>query len=306
MTTLNQRTLFLALALFSLALPLRAADAPAAKAVPIRDGLYRIEGPMANSVVLTGRDGVLLVDSGDSLAVAEAIRTAIAGVDAKPVEFVINTHRHFDHVNGNALFGANGATIIAHESVRRSLESAPTLPNAAILPREALPTVCFSQDLTLFYDDEIVCLCRPIGDAPAHTAGDIVVYFRNADVIHVGDLMFNGMYPYIDTTDGSVRGMVTALRKIKGMIREKTVVVPGHGPLSDRQGLSDFADMLDDVANTVAALAAQGKTLEEIQAAHPTARWDERYGKGFVTPDHFVEMVYKTLRARGSGVALSQ
>lgn len=292
---------FLAILSLAFAAPLAASEAPVLKTVPIRAQLYHITGAMANSVMLTGRDGTLLVDSGDSVAVGQSIQKAIAETGAKPVDYLINTHRHFDHVNGNAVFGGSGAAIVAHESVRRSLETAPTRSGTPLLPREALPTICFSQDLTLFFDDEIVCLFHPLGDTPGHTSGDIVAYFRNSDVLAVGDLMFSGMYPYIDTQEGGVDGMVTALRKIRGIIREKTVVVPGHGPLTDRRGMGEYADMLESVADSVRALAAEGKSLDEIKAAHPTAQWDATYNKGSVSPDMFVEMVYKTLRATASG-----
>jgi glyoxylase-like metal-dependent hydrolase (beta-lactamase superfamily II) len=283
--------------LISLALSSSAlqAEGPASEAVHLRGGVFRLTGTMANSTVLSGADGALLVDAGQNDAEAKAMRAAIETAGFGSVDYLVNTHRHYDHVAGNAIFGSAGAAIIAHTSVRESLATSPILPNVPLLPSVALPSICFDKELTLFFDGEVVSLYHPQG--PAHTEGDLVVYFRHADVLAAGDILFVGSYPYIDNP-GSAAGMAAALREVAAMIGEHTIVVPGHGPVTDRKALLVTADMLEDISQTVARLAAEGKTLPEIVAAHPTARWDETFGKGFMKPDNFVQIVYNTLPAR--------
>jgi glyoxylase-like metal-dependent hydrolase (beta-lactamase superfamily II) len=291
----NLRNAFL-FSLISLALSSSAlqAEGAASETVHLRGGVFRLTGTMANSTALSGADGTLLVDSGQNETEAKAMLAAIQTAGLGPVDYLVNTHRHYDHVAGNAVFGSGGAAIIATPSVRESLATNPILPNVPLLPSVALPSICFDKELTLFFDGEVVSLYHPQG--PAHTEGDLVVYFRHADVLATGDILFWGMYPYIDPA-GSAPGMATALREVAAMIGEHTIVVPGHGPLTDRKGLLLAADMLEDVSQTVARLAAEGKTLPEIIAAHPSARWDEAFGKGFMSPDNFVQLVYNTLPA---------
>ncbi len=283
-----------ALAFLALSATALQGEGPAAGTLHLRGGVFRITGPMANSTVLSGEDGSLLVDSGRSEAEAKAIQAAIETAGLSHVEYLVNTHRHYDHVGGNAVFGRGGAAIVALNSARENLAKFPILQNAPLLPPEALPSICFDKELTLFFDGEVVSLYHPQG--PAHTEGDLVVYFHHADVIATGDLLFMGSYPYIDPS-GSAAGMASSLREVAAMIGEHTIVVPGHGPVTDRKGLLDAAQMLEDVAQTVAALKAEGKTLPEIVAAHPTSRWDETYGKGFMSPDNFVKLVFDTLPA---------
>jgi cyclase len=281
-----QTLLQTAAALFALSANAIASAAPV-EAVPIARDLYRLSGTMANCVFLTGSDGVLLVDSAESADLAQAMRSAIATATDKPVEYLVNTHSHFDHTNGNRVFAAENAGIIAQSSAREELVK------AVELPPEALPQICFDDDLTLFFDDDVVYLLHP-NTRGAHTSGDIVVFFSRRNVLATGDLFFNGTYPYIDTARGGwAEGMAASIREALRLINDKTIVVPGHGPLSDRSGLADYAAMLEDVDAKVRAMADAGMSLEKIQKAGPTAAWDARYGHGFVPPEKFVEMVYE-------------
>ena len=272
---------------------------PAITPVKIADRIYNCTVRYNNCVMIDGKDGVLLVDSGESVELGEALKVGITTVTDKPVEYLVNTHRHYDHVNGNEVFARSGAMIIAHSSVRTYLQAKPSRGDGKdLLPPIALPELCFSQDLTLFFDDEVINLIH-LDTNGAHTEGDVIVFFREANVIDVGDLMFSGMYPYINNEGGWITGVVASLRKVQGMIDEKTVVVTGHGPLTNKQGLADYATMLEDVGTKVSAMMKEGWTLEEITQAKPTAAWDDKYGSSWMNGDKFTKLIYDSFKSHG-------
>ncbi len=297
--------LFVALALAAIApAGLRAADAPpAVEAVRIADKVFTLSHTMCNSAALVGDEGILLIDAGASAEEAAQRQAALAKLTAKPVRVLVDTHWHFDHVNGNETFGAAGATIVGHASMRtRMIEGKTTaLPGfpAITYTSEALatPIVTFERELTLHFAGEEVLLVHP-ASGPAHTDGDIVAYFRHANIVHTGDLYFQGLYPFIDVGSGGwIDGMIAANREILARIDDKTIVVPGHGPVTDKAHLAAYIEMLADISTKVTALLRAGKTLAEVQAAKPTAAYDEAWGKLFLKPDQFVELVYNGLVA---------
>jgi glyoxylase-like metal-dependent hydrolase (beta-lactamase superfamily II) len=275
-----------------------AADETPLEGVPLAENLHTFRGTMANSAVFVAPEGVLLIDAGDSPAAAARLQAAIAVLTPRPVTLLVNTHWHFDHVNGNGTFAQRGAVIIAQAAMRARGAVSSRGQGVGPLPEGELPVVTFERELALHLGGETVRLVHPQA-GKAHTDGDTVVIFPRANVVHMGDLYFEGMYPYIDVdAGGSAAGMAAAIREVLPLMNEQTKVVPGHGAVSDRQKLAAFAGMLNDISERVQALIAAGKTLAEVQAAKPTAAYDEKWGHGFMKPDGFVELVYRGLGGR--------
>ncbi len=251
---------------------------------------------MGNTVILTGDDGVLMVDTKGGKSV-DTLLAKIAGLSDKPIRFAIITHWHFDHVGGNETIAKTGATIIAHEKVREhmGIEHHMKILNAKVppAPETARPLLTYTKEVTFHMNGEDV---KVFHTAPGHTDGDSVVYFQNANVIHMGDLYFEGLYPYIGIySGGSIDGMIKVIGQILQMIDENTKVVPGHGPLSNKAQLQEYVSMLAAIRDKVSRLMKEGKTMEEVVAAKPTKAHDEKWGKGFLPPDRFAGLVYMDL-----------
>jgi glyoxylase-like metal-dependent hydrolase (beta-lactamase superfamily II) len=263
----------------------------------LSDTVYMMTGSGGNLGVSAGDDGVFVIDS-QFAPLTPKIQAAIAKVSAKPVRFLLNTHWHFDHTGGNENLGKAGAIIVAQQNVRKRLSTEgfiaffgmKTKPEPAI----ALPVVTFTSDLTLNLNGEEV---RAFHAPRAHTDGDTVVHFPKSDVIHAGDTFFNKMYPFIDTSSGgSVAGVLAAADRILKMAGDNTKIIPGHGPLATKADLKAYRDMLAAVSGRVTSQIKQGKKLEDVVASKPTAQLDAAWGKGFLTPDKFVEMLYGNLK----------
>jgi cyclase len=263
----------------------------------LSDSVYMMTGSGGNLGVSVGEDGVFLIDS-QFAPLTPKIQAAIAKLSAKPVRFLLNTHWHFDHTGGNENLGNAGAVIIAQENVRKRLSTEgfiaflgmKTKPEARI----ALPVVTFARDVSFHLNGEEI---RAFHAPRAHTDGDTIVHFTKSDVIHTGDTFFNKLYPFIDTSSGgSVAGVLSATDRVLKMAGDKTKIIPGHGPLGNKADLKAYRDMLASVSGRVASQIKQGKKLEEVQASKPTAQYDEVWGKGFLAPEKFVEMLYGNLK----------
>lgn len=266
--------------------------------VKVAEGAYMLIGAGGNIGVLTGADGVLLVDSQFSQLI-EKIKAAIAKINGGPIRFLLNTHWHYDHTYGNELLGKSGAIIVAHENSRKRLIGEQDFPEFNFKqipsPAAALPMMTFTDSLTLYFNgDEI----QAIHIEKAHSDADIAIYFRKANVIHMGDLYFSGGYPFIDVSHGgSVDGMIAAADKILTMIDANTKVIPGHGPLSNSEEVQKYRHMLVTIRDRIAQQIKEGRTLEEVLASKPTADFDKP-GEPLIPPEMFVKIVYNSCVAR--------
>lgn len=253
-------------------------------------------GGMGNSVALTGEDGALLIDTKVSASV-DPLLAEVEKLGGRPLRFAILTHWHFDHTGGNQEVAKTGAVIIAHENVRRQM----SIPHDMKLlnnkvpasPEAALPKMTFAREIVFHMNGETV---KVFHLAPGHTDGDAVVHFRKANVMQMGDLYFEGLYPYIGIySGGSINGMIEVIQQLLPMMDEHTKVVPGHGPLSNKARLQAYVAMLTTIRDNVAGLIREGKSLEAAVAAKPTRAFDEKWGKGFLPPDRFAKLVYMDL-----------
>ena len=262
-------------------------------------GTYVVFGRGGNIGVSAGEDGMFLVDD-QFAALTPAILEALERLDKGPVRFVINTHFHADHTGGNENLGKQGALIVAHDRVRQRMSVEQfnkafnrTTPPA---PSGALPVVTFGNTVSFHLNgDEI----RGIHAPSAHTDGDTVIHFRKANVIHGGDLYFNGRYPFIDlSAGGSVAGMIDAANLMLELADADTAIIPGHGPVATAEDLEIYRDMLVTIRDRVDAKIEEGKSLEQIVESKPTAEYDEVWGNNFIKPDQLVGFVYESLTAQ--------
>jgi glyoxylase-like metal-dependent hydrolase (beta-lactamase superfamily II) len=259
---------------------------------PLRRNVSVLMGSGGNIAALPGRDGKLLVDAGIPGS-RHRISKALAAISSDPIGHLINTHWHFDHTEGNEWLHAEGASILAHENTRRHLSTTTrvedwnyTFPPS---PPGALPSHVVQTERTLHHNGATIVL-RHYG--PAHTDSDLSVYFAEADVLHVGDTWWNGVYPFIDrSTGGSIDGMIRATESNLARVTARTLIIHGHGPVGDRAQLIEFRDMLVAIRTQVAALKQQGKSLAEVLAAKPTAAHDAKWGS-LVPPRLFTRTVY--------------
>jgi cyclase len=269
------------------------------KAQKINETTYMLTGAGGNLGLSVGEDAVFLID--DQFApLTEKITAAIQKITPKPVKFVLNTHWHFDHTGGNENLGKAGVLVMAHDNVRKRMDSEQFIEflrmNTPRSPKAALPVVTFNAAISFHINGEEI---RGLHMPRAHTDGDTVVHFMKSDVVHMGDIYFNGFYPFIDTSSGgTIEGVIAACDQVLGFTSDSTRVIPGHGPLSNKAELKAYRDMLATTLERVKKLIAEGKKLEEIVAAAPNKDLDEKWGKGFIPAPKFIEMVTMNLLKR--------
>lgn len=297
------RALSLALAAFVLIAPghSSAADDDMSKVeittTDLGGGIFMLMGKGGNMGLSASPDGVFLID--DQFApLSDKIKAAIAKITDKPVRFVLNTHWHFDHTGGNEAFGKAGAVIVAHDAVRERISTDQFIATfnrkVPASPKGALPVITFNDTATFHLNGATI---RVQHMPSSHTDGDSFVAFPDADVIHTGDIVFNGFYPFIDVDHGgSIDGMITATERILALAGPKTKIIPGHGPLATKIDLIAYRDMLVAARDAVKALMDAGKSEADIIAAKPTAALDTEWADGFLKPDVFVKLVYDSLR----------
>lgn len=258
----------------------------------VAEGIYMLSGRGGNMALCTGEDGAFLVD--DQFApLAPKIQEAIARATRKPLRFVVNTHWHPDHTGGNEAVGGAGAVIVAHENVRKRLGAEQFVEALDMrtppAPKAALPIITFTDSVSFHLNGERIDVRHM---SPAHTDGDSIIHFRKADVLHLGDIFFNEAYPFIDLSSGGrVDGVIEAAREALDLAGDRTKIIPGHGALANRAALASYITVLTTVRDRVRELVKQGKSLDEVVAAQPTKDLDEKWGKGFMTPEKFVRIV---------------
>jgi glyoxylase-like metal-dependent hydrolase (beta-lactamase superfamily II) len=294
--------LLVALALIGLAARAHAQAQPDFSKVEIKttklaNNFYTLEGQGGTIGVLTGPDGVFMVD-GEFAPLTPKIVAAIKQVSNGPIRFMVNTHVHGDHTGGNENFGKMGVTIIAREELReRLMHPAPAANGTPGLPAPevALPTLTYQGRARLHMNGQEIDL---IAIPRAHTDGDTLVYFPQSDVIMCGDFYRSIQYPNIDRANGgSLQGMLDGLGVLIGLAGPNTKIVPGHGPVVGRAEVMAHRDMILAIRDRVAPLVSQGKTQEEVLAAHPTAEYDARVPNSKETTERFVDQVYAELKA---------
>lgn len=264
--------------------------------IQLSDTVYMLMGSGGNVGISTGEDGLYIIDDQVRPVTAQLLQ-AIRKISNKPIRFVINTHYHGDHVGGNETIGGAGAVIIAHDNIRKRMTTEQvsiflknTTPPYA---KEALPVVTFNDRMSLHLNGETATAYYV---ANGHTDGDSIIHFPASNVIHMGDMYFNGMYPYVDLdAGGSIEGMVAAADLALSMADESTRIIPGHGPLAITEDLKSYRDFLIKASTNIQALIDQDMNLEQIIAAKPTQEWDVAQGKKWITPPQFVTFIYNSL-----------
>lgn len=256
--------------------------------------LVMLAGPGGNVAALHGPDGVVIVDTFVRPAWA-GLKQALDGLGGGPLKLAIDTHWHFDHSDNNDRVREAGGATLAHDNTRTRLAQSHDILGMKIKPAPAacLPTQTFKDTHAVYANRETLQL---VYVKPAHTDTDIAIMFANANVLHLGDLFFNGSYPFIDaSTGGSINGMIASADTALQLVNAQTKVIPGHGPLGDKASLGKYRDMMITVRDRVQKLKTSGQTLEQVVAAKPTKDLDDPWGKGFMQPDFFVTIVYSTL-----------
>lgn len=271
-----------------------AAAADPIKVAKLRGGVAMLSGSGGNIGVLAGPDGLFMVDAGIAVSRAK-IEAALRSLGSGPVRYVVNTHWHWDHTDGNAWLRRGGATIIADRAARRRLTETIRIAEwehtFTPIAARSLPNQVLDRDAVTRFAGETIVIRRY---RPGHTDGDLSVYFQRADVLQTGDTFWNGIYPFIDYKGGgSIDGAVRAANANLALATPRTVIIPGHGPLGSRAQLVAFRDMLVGVRARVARLKAQGRTAAQVVAARPTAEFDARWGGGVISGALFTRLVYQ-------------
>jgi cyclase len=281
------------IAVFITTVPTTQSDEMKIMTTPITNEIYMITGEGGNIGLFTGEDGTFLID--DQYApLTEKIIAAIKSVGGEFPKFLLNTHYHGDHTGGNENLGQGGTLIFSHDNVRERLSTGYAIvefgmKQKAISPK-GLPVVTFSEDISFHLSGDSV---HAIHVPHAHTDGDSFVYFKSANVIHAGDLFFNGFYPFIDVTHGgSLKGMIKGVDKLLSLADDSTKIIPGHGPLGDKAQLASYREMLETAYERLRKLKAEGKTAQEAIAAKPLADLDATWGDGIFTSDRWIEIIY--------------
>ena len=261
------------------------------KATHVRGNVYMLTGSGGNIGVSVGPDGILIVD--DQFApLADKIRAALAEVGGGQLKFILNTHWHSDHTDGNKEFGPE-ATIIAHTNVRKRLSTDQHLlgRDVSAAPKEAWPVITFDHSVSVhFNDEEIWVLHLPQG----HTDGDSVVLFKESNVLHLGDDFFAGRFPFVDLgSGGSVEGLIKNVGHVIERLPEDVKIIPGHGPLSDAGALKTYHTMMVETVAIIREKMEAGKSLEEIQAEGLPEKFAE-WGGGFISTKRWIQIVYRS------------
>jgi len=273
------------------------------KVTKVAGSVYMLEGAGGNIGASVGEDGIVIVD--DQYApLAEKIQAALKGVTDKPVRFVINTHYHGDHTGGNAYFQKQ-APVIAHDNVRKRLETGGTAGNRGSISKvnqpaakDALPILTFDHDITVHLNGEDI---RALHFPSGHTDGDSIIFFPKSNVVHMGDDFVRYGFPFIDLSGGgSVKGMIAALQEVISKLPPDVKVIPGHGQISNLDEVREYTKMLVDTSAVVEKGVQQGKTLDQLKQEKVLEPW-KKWSGDFVSSDVFIETLYNDLAGKKDG-----
>ncbi len=267
------------------------------KPIEVTEGLYMLQGAGGNIGLSVGDDGAFIVD--DQFApLSEKIMAAIKTITDKDVAFVINTHFHGDHTGGNEAFGEGGAHIVAHDNVRKRLKEGLTRAGGNVTPpapEAALPVITFSKSISFYWNDRDIYIAHPQN---AHTDGDAIIFFKDKNVVHMGDVFFNGGFPFIDLeAGGDLGGYIETHEWVLKKTDEETKIIPGHGPLATRDDLQKTVTMLKDVRSLVQAQIDKGLDEDAVVAADPLKKYADDWGQGFINSERMTRTAYRSLTA---------
>ena len=292
------RTLVVPLILGFGTMALAQQEVPEVTVEPINDHLYMLIGMGGNIALSVGEDATFIVD--DQMApIVPKLQAAIAQITDREVDFVLNTHWHFDHTGGNELLGEAGALIVAHDNVyaRMSAPQTNTFFNSTRppSPEVARPVVTFDNTTTIRLNGDTIMVTHVPN---AHTDGDVHVFFKESNVYHLGDTYFTATYPFFDLdSGGSMDGMIASAERVLAFADADAKIVPGHGPISGVEKLREYRDMLVTVRARVAKLIAEGATFEQVLAADPTREYEAAWGGSeFMPAERWLMIVYRDLR----------
>ena len=272
------------------------AKSPSFKSTQLTDNIYMLRGKGGNLGLIKGKDGLLLIDA-DYKVMSGALKTELAkhgGVEK--LSYLINTHWHGDHTQGNDALGHH-AQIVAHDNVRKRLSTTQEIKLFKMIskpyPEHALPSLTYETRMSMHINGEDIKVVHFPG---GHTDGDSVVFFKNANVVHMGDHMFSGFFPFVDVDHGgNVLTMAKNVKTILGMVDDKTKIIPGHGPLSNKADLQAFHDMLIETSAEVKAMKDKGMSLEKMQAKGLSKKWDSWAAKSFFPTKVWIGIVHSSL-----------
>ena len=262
----------------------------------LTDHIYYLLGSGANVTASVGPDGILLVDC-EFAPMTPKLKESLAQLNPGPIKYLIDTHWHSDHTGGNAGFAKDGTVVIAQANVLERMSHPQFLPYFQVktepAPPEMLPKITFASEMTLHFNGEDVQMFH-LGRA--HTDGDTIVYFPKSNVLCMGDIYINGLYPIIDIgSAGTINGYFPTIDKAISLINDQTQVVPGHGPVGTKKSLTFYRDMLLTLRDRIAALKQQGKTLAEIEKTNPSKEFDPDWASDRVGPNNVTQMIYESM-----------
>ena len=266
------------------------------KSTHLNNNIYMLTGRGGNIGLCVGDDGVFMIDD-EFAPLSNKVIKAVQSISKKPIRFLINTHWHDDHTGGNENFSHLDTLIIAHDNVRKRLKKGQFLKvfkkTIPPYPQDALPVVTFDQNITFHFNNEEI---KVFHFPDAHTDGDSLVLFKKANVLHTGDIFFNGIYPFIDkSSNGSVSGIIAAIDHIKTIINESTKIIPGHGPEGNLSDLIEYQNMLKIVQSRIFIAINKGQSLDEVVSQKPLHDLNIKWGGGFLNEEHFTEIIYNLL-----------
>src|ERR1700716_4299439 len=266
------------------------------KTTDLGDNVYMLEGQGGNITVAVGKAGIIMVD-GQFAPLHDKIKAAITAISSLPVKYLINTHYHGDHTGGNEAFAKDGATIVAHENVKKRLAAGTTNGLTGVKTPPAAPGALPSKTYTGAFKIRLPGRVADLNHiANAHTDGDTYVWFKTANVLSTGDTFTNGRYPNIDFANGgNIKGMIAAADAYLKLTNAKSRIVPGHGPIADKAALTEYHKMLITARDRMAKLVKEGKSEADVVAAKPFADLDAKWAPTELASTNFIRVVYHSL-----------